>query len=74
MPRPRLLAEWARESGVSYPSDAVGDSPADLALMVWLIEKGPHHFGVDWCLESALLEELQITGIAARLISKATSQ
>jgi hypothetical protein len=74
MPRPRLLAEWAGESGVSCPSDAVGDSPADLALMVWLIEKGPRHFGVDWCLESALLEELQITGLAARLMAKATSQ
>jgi hypothetical protein len=74
MPRPRLLAEWAGENGVSCPSGAVGDSPADLALMVWLIEKGPRHFGVDWCLESALLEELQITGLAAQLMAKAASQ
>jgi hypothetical protein len=74
MPRPRLLADWAAEIGVSCPSDVVGDSPADLALMVWLIEKGPRHFGLDWCLESALLEELQITGLAAQLMAKAGSQ
>jgi hypothetical protein len=81
MPRPRLLAEWARESGVSCPTDilgkyieqsdsAGGDSPADFALAVWLIEKGPGHFGMDWYLESAVLEELQITGLAARIIAK----
>jgi hypothetical protein len=44
---------------------------ADLALTIWLIERGPRHFGLDWCLESALLEELQITGLAAGLIAKA---
>ena len=74
------LAEWARRKRRLCPADILGnyieqiDGPrlaADFALVVWLIEKGPGHFGMDWYLESALLEELQITGFAARLIAKA---
>jgi hypothetical protein len=101
VPRGRLLADWARENGVSCPSeildkyfesgepvtlpasgsgsfqiamgeiDAFDASPADCALTAWMIEKGPCHFGLDWSFESTLLEELQITGLAARLIAKA---
>jgi len=97
-PRRRLLADWAREGGISCPSDvlskyfergepatlptsgsesfqisidqtdAFDGAPADCALTAWMIEKGPHHFGLDWSFESTLLEELQITGLAARLI------
>jgi hypothetical protein len=100
MPRRRLLADWARENGISGPSDAldkyfesgqpaalpaggsesfqiaIGEidafdaSPADFALTAWMIEKGPCHFGLDWSFEGTLLEELQITGLAARLIAK----
>jgi hypothetical protein len=36
-----------------------------------MIGRGPRYFGLDWCFESTLLEELQITGLAARLIAKA---
>lgn len=81
MPQRRLLADWARENGITCPSDvldkyageivASGDAPADCALTAWMMEKGPHYFGLDWCFESTLLEELQITGLAARLIAKA---
>jgi hypothetical protein len=101
IPRRHLLADWARENGVSCASDvldkyfesggpaalptsgsesfqiavsdidAVGVSPADFALTAWMIEKGPCHFGLDWSFEGALLEELQITGLAARLITRA---
>lgn len=99
MPRRRLLADWARDSGISCPSDgrekyfersepattggnesfeiavdevdAFDGSPADRALTAWMMEKGPCHFGLDWSFESSLLEELQITGLAASLIGKA---
>lgn len=81
MPQRRLLADWARENGIACPSDildkyideidASGDSPADRALTAWMMEKGPRYYGLDWCFESTLLEELQITGLAARLIAKA---
>jgi len=100
VPRRRLLADWARENGISCPSDvltkyfesgeaatlpasgsgsfqiAIGEidafeaSPADFALTAWMVEKGPCHFGLDWSFESTLLEELQITGLASRLIAK----
>jgi hypothetical protein len=101
MPRKRQLVDWAREYGISCPSDvytkyfgwsepatlpaggresphiafdqidAVDTSRTDGALTAWMIEKGPRYFGLDWSFESALLEELQITGLAARLIAKA---
>ncbi|MBR1153714.1 TfuA-like protein [Bradyrhizobium sp. JYMT SZCCT0428] len=101
MPQRRLLADWARESCISCPSDvlekyigrcesatvsagdgerfqitsdeidASDDSPADCALTEWMMEKGPRHYGLDWCFESSFLEELQITGLAAKLIAKA---
>jgi hypothetical protein len=100
MPRRRLLADWAREGGISCPSDVLskysecgeratlptsaGDSfqisideidafdgsSADYALTAWMIEKGPCHFGLDWSFESTVLEELQITGLAAKLIAR----
>jgi hypothetical protein len=103
MPPRRLLADWAREGGISCPSDvlskyfergepatlpasgsesfqisidetdAFDGAPVDCALTAWMIEKGPRHFGLDWSFESTLLEELQITGLAARLIAKARS-
>jgi hypothetical protein len=104
VPPRRLLADWARESGISCPSDvltkyvesgepatslasgsesfqiAIGAidasdaSPADGALTAWMIAKGPRHFGLDWSFEATLLEELQITGLAARLIAKARNR
>jgi hypothetical protein len=72
-------ARWAppRSSGApvprhsNAPSDAVDgcDGPvAQCALAAWMIEKTPCHFGVDWSFELALLGELQITGLAARLL------
>jgi hypothetical protein len=103
-PRRRLLADWAREGGISCPSDvlskyfergepatlptsgsesfqisidqtdAFDGAPAECALTAWMIEKGPRHFGLDWSFESTLLEELQITGLAAGLIAQARSR
>ena len=52
-------------------SEEIDNLPADGALAGWMMEKGPRHYGLDWSFESAFLEELQITGLAARLIAKA---
>lgn len=50
--------------------EGIDASPADCALTAWMMEKGPRYFGLDWCPESSLLEELQLTGLAAKLIAK----
>lgn len=79
-----FLAQWARARGIACPRDVlarviertqrVDDTrPADLdlALCEWLLGMQPYHFGyTSWSPIVAVLEELQITGRAVRLVGE----
>lgn len=52
------------------PGDAAYASFTGQPLVPWMVEQGPHHFGIDWSFECALLGELQITGMAAELLMR----
>jgi hypothetical protein len=42
---------------------------AEIALTEWMVARGPAYFGLDWSFEYALLRELQMSGMAARLLA-----
>ncbi len=52
-----------------FTDEAAGDCEQDPeeVLLHWLLRAGPGHFGLFWHEDLALLEELQMTGAAARL-------
>jgi hypothetical protein len=56
-----FIHEWATKHGIVS---------IDHSLVDWIIEKGPAYFGFDWMFELELLQELQITGLAAQIISR----
>jgi hypothetical protein len=83
-----LLLAWARTAGVAYPPHAGptrepdgaddgfagnGEGNAEEALLCWLLQAGPGHFGLPFNEDLAVLEELQITGAAARLADAGTA-
>jgi hypothetical protein len=39
------------------------------SLVDWIIKKGPAYFGFDWIFGLELVQELQITGVAARILA-----
>jgi hypothetical protein len=70
-----FLLEWARENGVSFPADPLDRSSdgihlRECAVAEWITAQGPIYFGLPWSFEEALLGELQITGLAARLLHR----
>lgn len=64
-----FIAEWARQNGVMLPPDrrARGRQATQDHLEARIVQRGPCHFGLDWSFETALLQELQVTGKAADL-------
>ena len=54
-------------SGLQDEAAADSEQDPDEVLLRWLLQAGPGHFGLFWHEDLALLEELQITGAAARL-------
>jgi hypothetical protein len=71
----RFLLEWARENGVSSPPALLESSSdrillGERALADWITCQGPIYFGLPWSFEEALLSELQVTGLAARLLQR----
>src|SRR6185369_4453439 len=62
-----LIQEWATKHGVVFSQEK---NQIDHSLVDWIIEKGPAYFGFDWMFELELLQEIQITGLAAQIISR----
>jgi hypothetical protein len=53
------------------PPEYGAAAPAtDAVLETWIVTQGPDYFGLDWYFDEALLQELQLTGQAARLMKK----
>lgn len=65
--RRAIVLDWARENGVERPG-LQGE-----ALIDWVIEAGPNHFGYHWHFAIELAEALQLGGRAAALRLKAGS-
>lgn len=68
--QPRTAPDHGPEGARNgFPGEAAADSEQDPdeALLRWLLQVGPGHFGLFWHEDLAILEELQITGAAARL-------
>jgi hypothetical protein len=71
---------WAETSPTMHCGASSGSGLASLicpddsdwlrekALLDWITKQGPHHFGLLWTFEGALLRELQITGRASQLL------
>lgn len=64
-----FIDEWARQSGVSLPTDCPPRRSTFKSLEGWVIKRGPCYFGLDWRFEVAFLHELQLTGRAAEIVS-----
>jgi hypothetical protein len=71
-----IVAQRERGSTASDPGRQVDcaeldqpDGLAEIALTEWMVARGPGYFGLDWSFEYALLRELQISGMAARLLA-----
>jgi hypothetical protein len=62
---------WARDNGIISPACASDAKRNDLIDRI--LQQGPSHFGLFWNEDLALLEELQMSGVAARLAA-ATSK
>ena len=74
-----VMQREGTDRGVAVPRHGRSDtqdleeidaSPADEALTTWMVERGPFYFGLDWSFECTLLEELQISGMAAELLAR----
>lgn len=66
-----FVLEWARQNGVtSSPNDSCAGQIAKSDFEMWIVKQGPLYFGVDWNFETALLQELQISGKAAAIVSQ----
>lgn len=61
----RFVVAWAREAGVC-PGPPASRDERD-ALCRWVVEQGPRYFGMWWSEDAAVIEELQLTGMAAEL-------
>lgn len=61
----RLVLAWALDNGVL--TDPPGTAREVDVVCDWIVEQGPRHFGLFWHEDQALIEELQMTGAAARL-------
>ena len=66
----RFTYAWAQDNGV-IPDACLSDSGQNDQID-WILEQGPSHFGLFWNEDLALLEELQMTGAAARLVAAAS--
>jgi hypothetical protein len=71
-----FLAKRRRESAASVSASdnhcakhGQSDELLEIALTEWMLARGPSYFGLDWSFEYALLQELQISGMAARLLA-----
>ncbi len=76
-----FVAQLGREGTASAPGCQVDraeldrrDGLAEIALTEWMVARGPGYFGLDWSFEYALLRELQISGMAARLLAGAPAE
>jgi hypothetical protein len=76
-----FVLAWAQQNGVSGPAGRPGGAghgeraelephPAPHALVEWVVQQGPVHFGMPWSFEVAMLRELQITGRAAEFADR----
>lgn len=65
-----FVLEWARQHGVDLPRDRLDRPSTKASLEAWIVKKGPDYFGLNWNFETALLQELQITGKAAEFVAK----
>jgi hypothetical protein len=63
---------WGRDNGVVSDACLSGSEQDD--LVDWMLEQGPSHFGLFWNEDLALLEELQIRGVAAGLVAAASKE
>jgi hypothetical protein len=61
----RFTYAWAQDNGV-VPDKCSSEIERN-ELIDWVLEQGPSYFGMFWNEELALLEELQMSGVAARL-------
>jgi hypothetical protein len=61
----RFAVAWALDTGVL--TDPPGTARERDAVSDWMVERGPRHFGLSWHEDQALIEELPMTGAAARL-------
>jgi len=68
----RFTYAWARDNGV-IPDACLSDIEQN-DLIDWILEEGPSHFGLFWNEDLALLEELQMSGVAARLVAAASKE
>ena len=62
-PDDAFIADWARAHGISQGNQ----HSTDRALADWLIDEGPAHFGLPFFAESAVADELRLTGRASEL-------
>jgi hypothetical protein len=64
-PADAFVADWARLCGI----DQANGTP----VAEWLIDEGPAHFGLPFFAESAIADELRLTGRAAELCAGAAA-
>jgi hypothetical protein len=76
-----FLAQRKRGSTASEPGCQADCAELDrsndlveIALTEWMVARGPAYFGLDWCFEYALMRELQMSGMAARLLTGARAE
>jgi hypothetical protein len=63
--RRAIVLEWASDNGIEH-SDLCGE-----ALVDWVIEATPRHFGYSWQFSVGLIEALELLGCAGLLRSPA---
>jgi hypothetical protein len=61
-------SEWLRRHGLTAASFRT--LVAERTLAEWITAQGPDYFGHFWYFEEVLLNELQVTGLAARLLER----
>jgi hypothetical protein len=65
-----FVISWANQNGVVLPRGYTSRGSAKCGLEKWVVEQGPGHFGLNWNFDTALLQELQVTGKAAEIAAQ----
>jgi hypothetical protein len=68
-PSVAFIADWARLHGITVAEDLTTERD----LVRWLVDAGPAHFGLPFYAESAVADELRLTGRASELSRGATA-